>query len=323
MVQATQMRASNGGGLLNSSCVTPDQMHVDWVMGSPLVQFTSHTALHTKLVRKTTDHYVIFADAVLPSEPVVDTGTTHVVVLALDGLTSRALAAAAARGDAPHLESMLQNGASTLNARTAVESTGRLANLAGMLTGRPVDPANGGTGIGWHGSSSRGPLASSAGHYISSMFDVVHNYGRSTAFFASRQDVDLLASSWNAANGGRRPLRPRQRPQQDRPLPQRPTATMPPWTPWSRSCGSTPAKLTVAQLVRLEAVGQKYGFRSDEYAAALADTDRLIGRVQAAIADSTRLDGHTLLVVTANRGGTHSHANADDGALACTGCRCW
>ena len=308
MVKATQMRASNGGGVLNSSCVTPDQMRVDWVMGSsPLVQFTSHTALHTRLVRKTTDHYVIFADAVLPSEPVVDTGTTHAVVLALDGLTSRALAAAAARGDAPHLESMLVDGASTLNARTAVESTGRLANLAGMLTGRPVDPANGGTGIGWHGSSSRGPLASSAGHYIASMFDVVHNYGRSTAFFASRSDVDLLASSWNAANGaadrfglndGRNKIGRYLSANRDDAAVDALVAKL----------GSTPAKLTVAQLVRLRSAGQKYGFRSDEYAAALADTDRLIGRVQAAIANSKRLDGHTLLVVTANRGGTHSHA---------------
>jgi hypothetical protein len=202
---------------------------------------------------------------------------------------------------------MLVDGASTLNARTAVESTGRLANLAGMLTGRPVDPANGGTGIGWHGSSSRGPLASSAGHYISSMFDVVHNYGRSTAFFASRSDVDLLASSWNAANGaadrfglndGRNKIGRYLSANRDDAAVDALVAKL----------GSTPAKLTVAQLVRLKSAGQKYGFRSDEYAAALADTDRLIGRVQAAIANSKRLDGHTLLVVTANRGGTHSHA---------------
>ncbi len=33
------------------------------------------------------------------------------------------------------------------------------------------------------------------------MFDVVHDYGRSTAFYTSRYDADLLASSWNAANG--------------------------------------------------------------------------------------------------------------------------
>ncbi len=93
MVQATSMRASNGGGLLDSTCVMPDApTHVDWVMGSdPLVQFTSHAALHSKLVRKTTDHFVIVADAVLPSEPVVESDTTRAVVVAVDGLTSRAL----------------------------------------------------------------------------------------------------------------------------------------------------------------------------------------------------------------------------------------
>ena len=65
-----------------------------------------------------------------------------------------------------------------------------------------------------------------------------------------------------------------------------------------------PAKLTVAQLVGPHVVGAKSGFRSDEYAAAIKATDRLVGRIQDAIADSPRLDGHTLLVVTANRGGT-------------------
>jgi hypothetical protein len=307
MVEGSQMRASNGGGLLDSTCVTPDRMRVDWVMGSdPLVQFTGHTALHTKLVRKTTDHYVIIADAVLPSAPVVDTGITHAVVLAVDGLTSRGLADAAARGDAPRLANMIASGASTLNARTTAESTGRIANLASMLTGRPVDPRIGGTGTGWRGAS-RGPLAKSAGHYISSMFDVVHNYGRSTAFYSSRQDVDLLASSWNATNGaadrfgldnGRNKIGRYVRMTRDQDLVSALVSKL----------GSRPAKLTVAQLARLRVVGARSGFRSKEYAAALTATDRLVGHVRAAIAANPKLDGHTLLIVTANRGGSGSHA---------------
>ena len=307
MVEGSQMRASNGGGLLDSTCVTPDQMRVDWVMGSdPLVQFTGHTALHTKLVRKTTDHYVIIADAVLPSEPVVETGVTHAVVLAVDGLTTRGLSDAMARGDAPRLANLIQDGASTLNARTAAESTGRIANLASMLTGRPVDPTIGGTGSGWHGAS-RGPLAKSAGHYISSMFDVVHNYGRSTALYSSRQDVDLLASSWNANNGaadrfgldnGRNKIGRYVRMTRESDLVSALVSKL----------GSHPAKLTVAQLVRLRVAGNKSGFRSKEYAAALTATDRLVGRVRAAIAANSRLNGHTLLIVTANRGGSGKHA---------------
>ena len=308
MVQQTSMRASNGGGLLDTTCVMPDApTHVDWVMGSePLVQFTSHAALHGKLVRKTTDHFVIVADAVLPSEPVVESDTTRAVVVSVDGLTSRALRQAVARGDAPRMGRMITGGASTLNARTAAESTGRLANLAGMLTGRPVDPAQGGTGIGWHGSSARGPLTSTAGHYVSSMFDVVHNYGRSTAFYTSG-DADLLASSWNAANGaadrfglddGRSKIGRYVRTGRDDDT----VAAL------VSKLESQPSRLTVAQLVRPHAVGQDSGFRSDEYAAAVSATDRLIGRIQAAIADSPRLNGHTLLIVTANRGGTRKDA---------------
>jgi len=171
MVQKTQMRASNGGGRLGTTCVTPGQMHVDWIMGSSLVNFTSHTALRTPLVRKATDHYVIVADAVLPSVAVTESRTRHVVVLALDGLTTRGLRAAGAAGTAPHLQRMIDTGASTLNARTEVESTGRIPTLTGMLTGRPVDPAHGGTGVGWPGDQ-HGPVSLNAGHYVSSMFDV-------------------------------------------------------------------------------------------------------------------------------------------------------
>jgi hypothetical protein len=305
MVKATSMRASNGGGLLDSTCVMPDApTHVDWVMGSdPLVQFTDSVALHGKLVRKTTDHFVIVADAVLPSEPVVQTDTTRAVVVSIDGLRSRDLRKAVDSGLAPRMGRMIGDGASTFNARTAAESTGRLANLAGLLTGRPVDPARGGTGIGWHGAATRGPLTTTAGHYVSGVFDVVHDYGKSTALYTSRVDTDLLASSWNAANGasdpfglddGRNKIGRYVRTTSD----QDAVASL------VGKLESHPATLTVAQLDGLHAVGKRSGFRSDAYAAALSATDRLIGRIQKAIAESPRLDGRTLLVVTANRGGS-------------------
>jgi hypothetical protein len=309
MVAQTSMRASNGGGLEGTQCVMPDPpTHVDWVMGSePLVQFTGHKALHSKLVQKATDHYVIVADAVLPAEPVVESRITHAVVVSVDGLTSRQVRGSVDSGDAPRLARMISTGASTLNARTAAESTNRLGNLAGILTGRPVDPALGGTGIEWHGPSARGPLARTAGHYVSSVFDTVHDYGRSTAFYASQDDADLLASSWNAVNGaedafgldnGRNKIGRYVHSDRD----QDTVAAL------VDKLTTRPAKLTVAQLVGPHTVGKQSGFRSEEYAAAVKATDRLIGRIQNAIADTPRLDGHTLLVVTANRGGTGKDA---------------
>jgi hypothetical protein len=308
MVEGSPMRAADGGGLLDTTCVTPATMRVDWVMGSdPLVQFTGYAALHGSLVQKTTDHFVIVADADLPSEPVVDTHTRHVVVLTVDGLTSRGVADAIASGGAPHLQSLVTGGASTLNARTEAESTARLANLGGLLTGRPVDPAIGGTGIGWPGSP-RGPVSASAGHYVASAFDVVHNRGLSTAFYSSRADVDVLASSWNAANGasdpsglddGRNKIGRYVRTGADR-------STV---SALVSRLSLRPSKLTVAQLVRPNVAGRRFGFQSAQYAAAVTATDRLVGQVQSAIAANRHLDGHTLLVVTANRGGTRKEAD--------------
>jgi hypothetical protein len=307
MVKRSQMRASNGGGLLGTTCVRPDDMRVDWVMGGPLVEFTSSVALRSRLVQKTTDHFVIVADAVLPSAPVATTGTRHVVVLTVDGLTSRALTASGASGAAPHLQRLIDGGASTLNARTEAESTGQLANLGGILTGRPVNPAIGGTGIGWPGAP-RGPVSASAGHYVSSMFDVAHNYGRSTALYASRAAVDRIASSWNATNGradhfglddGRKKIGQYVRTRGDGDTVHALVSRL----------AARPAKLAVAQLVGLGAAGRKYGFRSAEYDKALVATDRLVGKVQAAIANNPKLDGHTMLVVTANRGGGRATAD--------------
>ena len=302
MVRQTPMRASNGGGLLGTACVTPSPMRVDWVMGSSLVDFTSHTALHTSLVRKATDHYVIFADAVLPSEAVATSKTKHVVVLSLDGLTSRALHAAAASGAAPHLQSMIERGASTLNARTEVESTARIPTLTGILTGRPIDPANGGTGVGWPGDQG-GPVSVTAGHYVSSMFDIVHNYGGSTALYASRAGVDRVATSWSAAYGGTDPFGLDDgRGKIDKYV--RSSSDADAVNALVSKLSTRPARLTVAQLAGLSAAGRRTGFRSTAYTAALTQTDELVGRVQSAIAGNPKLARHTLLVVTANRGGS-------------------
>jgi hypothetical protein len=307
MATQTDMRASNGGGVLAGTCVAPDPMHVDWVMGSQGVSFTRHEALHNKLVQKTTDHFVVMADAVLPSAAVVATQTTHAVVLTVDGLTSRALAAAAAGGTAPHLQSMIAGGSSTMNARTEAEGTGRLSTLTGLLTGRPIDPTRGGTGVGWPGDPG-GTVANAAGHYVSSMFDLVHNAGLSTALYSSTGSVKRLAKSWDATHGGLDPSGL-----------DNGTAKIDRFVTDSKDnhlvnslvaqLSTKAPALAVAQLSALGYVGRHDGFSSPEYAAALTTTDRLVGRVAKAIAASPELAGHTLLIVTANRGGTAKSAN--------------
>jgi len=307
VVTQTDMRASNGGGVLSGSCVAPDPMHVDWVMGSTGVSFTWHEALHTALVRKTTDHFVVMADAVLPSDPVVSTQTTHAVVLTLDGLTSRALKGVVASGAAPHLQGLVSGGASTLNARTEAEGSGLLSTLGGILTGRPIDPTLGGTGVGWPGDPG-GTVANAAGHYVSSVFDIVHNAGGHTALYSSRDAVARLATSWDAAHGGVDPSGL-----------DNGTAKIGRYVPTTTDrqlAASLVAQLStkaptlaVAQLSALSSAGDRYGYRSPQYAAALATTDRLVGHVVDAIAANPALAGHTLLVVTANRGGSRKAAD--------------
>jgi hypothetical protein len=303
----TDMRASNGGGVRAGTCVAPDPMHVDWVMGSRGVSFTWHQALHNALVRKTTDHFVVVADAVLPSVPVESTHTTHAVVLSLDGLTSRALAAAAAAGTAPHLQSLIAGGSSTMNARTEAEGTGRLSTLTGMLTGRPIDPALGGTGVGWPGDPG-GTVAEAAGHYVSSIFDIVHNAGRSTALYSSRRSVSRLATSWDATHGGIDPYGLDNGTSKIDRFVKADSDTQLVDSLVSQLTTKAPT-LAVGQLSALSYAGRHHGFSSAEYAAALTAEDALVGRVADAIAASPELAGHTLLIVTANRGGSGKAAD--------------
>jgi hypothetical protein len=307
VVQQTYMRASDGGGVRSGTCVPPNPMRVDWVMASKGVSFTWHQALHNKLVRKTTDHCVVMADAVLPSEAVESAHTTHAVVLTLDGLTSRALAAAAAGGSAPHLQALIAAGSSTLNARTEAEGTGRLPTLAGMLTGRPINPALGGTGVRWPGDPG-GTVADAAGHYVSSLFDIVHNAGRSTALYTSRGAVSRLATSWNATNGGHDPngldngtakIDHYVKADSDQAVVDSLVSQL----------SSRAPTVAVAQLASLSYTGRHHGFSSPEYTAALTAEDALVGRVVHAIGATPSLAGHTLLIVTANRGGTGKTAD--------------
>jgi len=90
----------------------------------------------------------------------------------------------------------MREGAYTLNARTVRERTSTLPNHTAMLTGRRVDEKHGG-----HGYSDNfddgGTVHGAAGHYVASVFDVVHDHGGSTALFAAKTKFMLYRRSWN------------------------------------------------------------------------------------------------------------------------------
>jgi hypothetical protein len=247
------------------------------------------------------------ADANIPAPAVQETPITRVLALSVEGLRPTAVRRAGEELT-PALHRMTAQGASTLNARTEVERTTTLPNTVGMLTGRRVKASVGGHGVKGDRDTG-GTVQSTAGRYTSSVFDLVHNSGRSTALFSSSPRMGMVDRSWDGVNGGTDPyglddgrdkIDDFVSTTDDHELVDRLVAML----------GSTPRTFTLAQLSELDDAGRTYGYGSPEYKAALADVDRMVGRILQAVDASPKLAGHTLVVLTAGAGG-RQHSNAD------------
>ena len=126
-----------------------------------------------------------------------DTGPV-ILAISLDGLRPDAITKLGTKG-APNLHRLMAQGASTLNARTAYESTRTLPNHTGMLTGRGV-AGRIGHSVTFNNDNGE-TLADTHGAYVPGMFDVAHDNGRQTAFFAEKDKFYYLMRSWDGTHG--------------------------------------------------------------------------------------------------------------------------
>ncbi|CUR60961.1 exported hypothetical protein [metagenome] len=302
LILNTEMRAANGGAVVNGICVPPEQMKVDWVTGSSDVAFTDYQALRTALVKKTTDHPVIVATAAIPSLSVSTSPISHVIVVSVEGLRTAAITSSGETAT-PAIHALMAGGASTLNARTAYERVGRLSNDVGMLTGRRVDPAKGGHGVGWKTDPGT-TVHAAAGRYVSSVFDLAHNFGLRTALLTSQPGLTRLQDTWDSSNGGTDPYAPDDgrgkisrfvMADGDRAM----TDTL------RDMLVTNPPAVAFAQFSDLNAAGRDYGWRSSEYLTALTATDRLVQRLVNTVNASEELSGSTMIVLTSEHGGSN------------------
>ena len=107
-----------------------------------------------------------------------DDRVNRVLAISVDGLNSRAITQLG-RSKAPNFYRLMREGAWTFNARTEQEMTKTLPNHTGMLTGRRIDEKKGGHGIDFN-SDTGTTVHKAAGHYVASVFDVVHDRGGRT-----------------------------------------------------------------------------------------------------------------------------------------------
>jgi len=300
MVGNTDLESANGGTSDSDGCSITTPSHVDWVMGTSDMNFTGYTDLRDALVQKTTDHFVIMGDANIPPPSVQQSPVTRVLMLSVEGLRPSAIRKAGTAGT-PTIHRLMSQGASTLNARTEVERTTTLPNDVGMLTGRRVNASRGGHGV-TADRDTTSTVQAGAGHYVSSAFDIVHNFGRSTAVFSSQSRMAMVDRSWDGTNGGTDPYGVddgRDKIDQyvatanDQDLVDRLTGML----------AKSPKTFTYAQLSKLDDVGRSSGYASPAYRTTLTQVDAMLGRIMSTIAASPTLDGHTLVLLTAGAGG--------------------
>lgn len=240
--------------------------------------------------------------------PVVE----HVVYISLDGFNPQAITTLGP-ARAPAFHRMISQGASTLNARTIVEQTRTLPNHSSMVSGRKL-ATPGGHGVPFN-QDNGSIIHASAGHYVASIFDVVHDNGGTTGMYVGKAKFDFLDRSWNATNGapdltgvdnGRDKIDVYQMANSSTTV----TALL------YQLASSTPMTLSFVHLADTDNAGHAFGFMSAAYLDAVTVVDGYLDQILDAIAADPDLARSTAVIVTTDHGGASGVFDHADPSVA-------
>lgn len=223
-----------------------------------------------------------------------------VVAITIDGLRSNAIGELGS-DRAPALYRMIRQGASTLNARTAVEQTGTMPNHSGVLTGRRVLGARGHR-VTFNDDSATTDIHTVAGRYIPSMFDVVHDRGGLVKFFSGKDKFAFFDRSWDERRGARDVVGVDDgRDKIDTYVYDENTTALVDRV--VRSLRRDPATLTFLHIRLPDSAGHEFGWFSDRYRSAVEESSAQVGRILRTVARSESLRSRAAVVLTADHGG--------------------
>jgi predicted AlkP superfamily pyrophosphatase or phosphodiesterase len=221
-----------------------------------------------------------------PAQAAPTPNTPRVLAISIDGLNVDALERLGPAG-APHFHRLLDQGASTLNARTEREQTITLPNHTGMLTGRRIDKDSGGHGVTWNDDRPGTTVQQGAGHPVASVFSVVHRAGRGTALFSTKAKFSLFDRSWGRAIDRFR-------------VDERQAALV---RSARQDLVDHRRAFTFLHISLPDRAGHEHGFMSARYLDAVRRTDRLVGKVLATIDHHRALKRKLVVILTADHGG--------------------
>ncbi len=238
----------------------------------------------------------------------------YVIQISVDGLSGlllQSLVQGDTVGDYTSLARMKSEGAGTYNARTDYTYTATLPDHTSMITGRPVEQPSGQPNTVHHGWTANGDPGSgvtlhNAGNpnlsYVASVFDVAHDHGLSTAFYASKTKFVLFDQSYDSTHGAADV-----------------TGADDGADKIDRYVNSSAAAMQAAFLAQMASSHYRYvfihyslpddaghasGWGSAAWNGAVHSVDLYLAEIFALIESDPLLRGHTLVILSADHGGT-------------------
>jgi hypothetical protein len=249
---------------------------------------------------------------------------SHVIHISVDGLASNLLEdllAGEAAGDYASFQRLIDEGASTFEARTDYTQSVTLPNHICMLTGRPAERPSGQPGSVHHGylnnllvdpswtlHSNGNPELS----YIASSFGVVHDAGLTTAHYASKDKFVIFEQSWNTANGARDTTGANHGRDKIDFYVNRPRAVFDPaildasqlHAAFLRDMAANHFHYAFVHYTDPDKSGHYYGWGSAQWNATVQHVNDYLGDILKLVETDPVLDGHTVVIVTADHGGS-------------------
>ena len=236
-----------------------------------------------------------------------------VFLVSVDGMAARFVDSGIAAGELPMFRRLQKEAAWTHNARTVVGSTRTLPNHISMLTGRPAALQSGMAesvphsylkNVNTSGDVTLHNAGNSELSYVHSVFDVLHDRGLRTGFFAGKKKFNLLRRSCNEVQGsedlegedhGRNKI--------DHALIDQEKPTEELVTHMLEHCSHSHVDFVFKHIRDLDKAGHSTGWGSEEYASALRKVDKQLARIRDFLTDSTGANKRGYLMVTSDHGG--------------------
>ena len=241
----------------------------------------------------------------------------HVILISVDGLLPSAITKLG-ESELPGFYRMRNEGAWTDNARTDFDFTRTLPNHSSMITGRRVIGKNG------HGQTNNNmPDATTTLHnntgeqaYVTSIFDVAHDHGLSTALYASKDKFILFEQSYNAESGADDLIgenNGKDKIDQYTFLSENKSAQIL-VDEFIDNMTKQPYNLSMLHLVDTDAAGHGDKWNSESYYDAVKRIDTQLQDILSMIDNNSLLNGQTTIILVADHGGT-GRAHGDETSI--------